>query len=176
MTIGERHGYNTRVFWSAAVVALLVDVGTKALAHSMLIRHRPYPLIGDVLQLTLAYNPGAAFGLHLGPYSRSFFLTITAVALVVLWRMYRRAAASDRLRTLAIGLISGGAAGNLVNRIWSPVGVVDFIDVGLGDLRWPTFNFADIAISIGALLLAWVLWSEERKASTEARASHRSAR
>ena len=55
----------------------------------------------------------------------------------------------------------GGAIGNLIDRIRSPAGVVDFIDVGVGDLRWPTFNVADMAVSVGAFLLAWVLWGEE---------------
>jgi signal peptidase II len=44
--------------------------------------------------------------------------------------------------------------------------VVDFIDVGIGDMRWPTFNVADIGVSCGALLLAWVLWREDRAAAT----------
>jgi signal peptidase II len=55
--------------------------------------------------------------------------------------------------------------GNLIDRIRSATGVVDFIDVGVGDLRWPTFNVADMAVSVGAFLLAWVLWGEERSAS-----------
>jgi signal peptidase II len=43
-----------------------------------------------------------------------------------------------------------------------PQGVVDFIDIGIGDMRWPTFNVADMAVSTGAILLAWVLWGEDR--------------
>jgi signal peptidase II len=63
---------------------------------------------------------------------------------------------------MALGLVCGGAVGNLIDRIRSPAGVVDFVDVGVGDLRWPTFNVADMAVSVGAFLLAWVLWGEER--------------
>ena len=58
-------------------------------------------------------------------------------------------------------MVCAGAIGNLIDRIRSPLGVVDFIDVGIGDSRWPTFNVADMAVSIGAFLLAWVLWGEE---------------
>jgi signal peptidase II len=58
--------------------------------------------------------------------------------------------------------VCGGAIGNLIDRVRSASGVVDFIDVGLGDMRWPTFNVADMAVSIGAFLLAWVLWGDER--------------
>ena len=152
---------NATMFWSAAAGAVIVDVLTKALAHSVLVRHRSYGLLGDFLQLTLVYNPGAAFGLHLGAFSRWIFLLIALVALVVLYRMYRETHPGGWLRALALGLIAGGAAGNLINRLWSSRGVVDFIDVGIGDLRWPTFNFADIGVSIGAVLLAWVLWRED---------------
>ena len=62
----------------------------------------------------------------------------------------------------------GGAVGNLIDRIRSPFGVVDFIDIGFGDSRWPTFNIADMAVSLGAFLLAWVLWGEDAEAETAA--------
>ena len=55
----------------------------------------------------------------------------------------------------------GGAVGNLIDRLRSPIGVVDFLDIGFGDWRWPTFNVADMAVSVGAFLLAWVLWGED---------------
>lgn len=61
---------------------------------------------------------------------------------------------------LAVGLVVGGALGNLVNRLWSARGVVDWIDVGMSEHRWPAFNVADIGVSVGAALLALVLWRE----------------
>ena len=67
----------------------------------------------------------------------------------------------DVVRTLSLALVCGGAVGNLIDRIRSAHGVVDFIDIGFGDSRWPTFNIADMAVSIGAFLLAWVLWGED---------------
>jgi signal peptidase II len=76
---------------------------------------------------------------------------------------------------LALALASGGATGNLIDRIREPRGVVDFIDIGVGTVRFWTFNVADSAVTIGALLLAWVLWHEERSGTpakqTEAPAS-----
>lgn len=152
-----------RLFWWPLGLVVLADLGTKALAHTLLARHRSYTLLGDVLQLTLAYNPGAAFGVHLGSYSRWIFMAIAAVAVVVLWQMYRDTPKGDRVRALALGLIAGGALANLLNRIWSAQGVVDFIDVGIGQLRWPTFNLADSAITIGAVMLGWVLWNEDSR-------------
>ena len=68
------------------------------------------------------------------------------------------------MRVLALGLAWGGAAGNLIDRFHSPQGVVDFIDIGVGDVRFWTFNVADSAVTVGALMLAWVLWREDRRA------------
>ncbi len=89
-------------------------------------------------------------------------MALTVGALVILGRLYQATRQGDFLRTIALGLVCGGAVGNLIDRVRSATGVVDFIDVGLGDLRWPTFNVADMAVSVGAFLLAWVLWGEER--------------
>ena len=143
-----------------------LDVVTKEMARSRLLpEHLPRELVGDFLRLTLVYNPGAAFGLHLGIYSRWIFTVLTIGALWVLIRLYMSTAAGERIRVAALGLVIGGALGNLINRLWSERGVVDFLDVGLGSARWPTFNFADVGVSVGAFLLAWVLWGEDQKAA-----------
>src|SRR3712207_5011669 len=124
----------------------------------------PHEVFGDWVRLTLVYNPGAAFGLHLGPYSRWIFTALTLGALVILWRLMQATRAGDTPRVLAIALVTSGAIGNLIDRIRSSQGVVDFLDVGIGQHRWPTFNVADMAVSGGAFLLSWVLWREEREA------------
>ncbi len=159
-------GRNLRYVGVAALV-LVVDLVTKLAVEASFPRGRVLPLVGDTLQFRLVYNPGAAFGLHLGPWSRWIFLGIALVALVVLTRMAWSSAPGDRLRQVALGLVAGGAAGNLLDRIRSTSGVVDFIDVGVGTLRWPTFNVADIGVSLGAIALAVSLWAED--------ARHRSA-
>jgi len=144
---------------------VLLDVATKVTAERALMpRQLPHDVFGEVVRFTLVFNPGAAFGLNLGPLSRWIFLGLTLLALLILARLYRTSLASDTPRVLALGLVCGGAVGNLIDRIRSPIGVVDFIDVGIGEHRWPTFNVADMAVSTGALLLAWVLWSEDRQA------------
>ncbi len=162
---------NGVVFWPVAVLVLFADLVTKAFAESALgpagFAHR---LVGDVVRLNLVYNPGAAFGLTLGPYSRAIFLTLTAVILRVLWSLYRTTRDRDDRRVLSIALLVAGALGNAVDRVRSPLGVVDFIDIGVGAHRWPTFNVADVAVTTGAVMLFMVLWREEEEASAGAAA------
>lgn len=141
---------------------------SKLLAERMLApKYTPHSIIGDVVRFTLAYNPGAAFSMSLGMYSRVIFGAFAVVALYVLWRLYRMTGsgvrAGDRWRIAALGLAWGGAAGNLIDRFRSPDGVVDFIDIGYGNVRFWTFNVADSAVTIGAVLLAWSLSQEDRQ-------------
>jgi signal peptidase II len=142
------------------VLVTAVDFCTKAVAAT-LPQGIPHAVYGEWIRFTLVHNPGAAFGLHLGQHSRSIFTMLTVIALVILGRLYVATRAGDVMRTLALALVCGGAIGNLVDRIRSASGVVDFIDIGFGDSRWPTFNIADMAVSLGAFLLAWVLWGED---------------
>mgnify|MGYP001552818887 CR=1 FL=1 len=159
-----------RLFWGTAAAVIAADLVTKLLAEHFLVpRFVPHRIIGDAVRFTLAYNPGAAFSMSLGIYSRFIFGGFAVIALVVLFRLYRSTGAGsrvgDRRRILALGLAFGGAAGNLLDRIRSPQGVVDFIDIGYRDVRFWTFNVADSAVTIGAVLLAWSLSREEREAA-----------
>jgi signal peptidase II len=161
-----RSSANAVRFWTVVVVVLVADVFTKALAVEHLMpRYSARPVLGDWIQFRLVYNPGAAFGLYLGGFSRWIFMALTVGALFVLWQLYRATRPGHTTRVLALALVCAGAVGNLIDRIRSAQGVVDFIDVGVGDLRWPTFNVADMAVSVGAFLLAWVLWGEDSRAA-----------
>jgi signal peptidase II len=159
----ETGGERARIFWPVLTIVVLSDIVTKWIAVADLYpRGVPREVFGDVVRLTLVFNRGAAFGLHVGEYSRWIFLGLTIAALVILAQLYRATSGRDIARTLAISLVSAGAIGNLIDRVRGPQGVVDFIDIGLGDMRWPTFNVADMAVSTGAILLAIVLWGEEK--------------
>lgn len=151
-----------RIFAGVVLAVVVVDVITKLVVQRTFYPGHSIQVIGDFFRLTYIMNPGAAFGIHFGAYSRPVFLALAVLALLVLGAMYLATPASDRLRLYAISSICGGALGNLIDRIRSPRGVVDFLDLGIGDLRWPIFNAADIAITIGAVLLAVSLWLEER--------------
>ncbi len=158
---------NAGLFWPVLAVVAVVDFATKSLAAARLLpQGMPHGVYGDVVRFTLVHNPGAAFGLNLGTYSRWIFMVLTIVALVILGRLYSATRAGDVVRSLALALVCGGAIGNLIDRVRSPFGVVDFIDIGVGDSRWPTFNIADMAVSLGAFLLAWVLWGEDAAAES----------
>jgi signal peptidase II len=162
-----RKGSNAALFWPVIAFVAVLDILTKAIAVRELVPQRvPHEVLGDYVRLTLVYNPGAAFGLNLGPQSRWIFTALTLVALGILWRLYRSTRRGDVVRVLALALVCAGAVGNLLDQLRSDLGVVDFLDVGLGATRWPTFNVADMAVSVGAVLLAWVLWQEDRALGT----------
>lgn len=155
---------NARIFWITAAVVVVCDFIAKNLAvRDLQPEHVPHEIIGDVVRFTLAFNPGAAFSMSLGDFSRVIFGAFAVVALGIIWWLYRSSKPGETLRTLSLGLVWGGAAGNLVDRFRSSRGVVDFIDIGYHDVwRFWTFNVADSAVTVGAVLLAWVLWHEDR--------------
>ncbi|HEX2167656.1 MAG TPA: signal peptidase II [Longimicrobiales bacterium] len=158
-------GSGTKLVLFIAVLAgvLLLDVSTKMLVQEHFMLYQQMEIVGDYVRLTYIYNPGAAFGIHLGEHSRIIFLVLSLVALAALIGMYWFTPLGDRVRLAAIALICGGAVGNLIDRIRSESGVVDFIDVGVGTIRWPVFNVADVAVTTGAVILALSLWKEEQQ-------------
>jgi signal peptidase II len=151
---------NRLLFWWVVVAVVTLDFITKQMAVAQLSGRGPVYILGDWLSLRLVYNPGAAFGINVGTHSRWVFMVLALVALVVLGAMVRQTSPKQWFRLLTLGLVCGGAIGNLIDRIRSPRGVVDFIDVWIGTFHWPTFNVADMAVSCGAIALAVVLWSE----------------
>jgi signal peptidase II len=157
------NGANRPVFWLVGASVVVVDFITKIIAVATL-SPIPVRVLGDFMTFQLVYNPGAAFGIHAGEYSRVVFTTLALVALVVLGSMVRQTEPHQWVRLASLGAVCGGAVGNLIDRLRSPRGVVDFIDVGIGTLRWPTFNVADMAVTCGAITLAFVLWTEGRTA------------
>lgn len=166
---------NGRLFWGAALTVVALDALTKWIVQHTLLPLEPHRIFGDYVRFTLVFNSGAAFSMSLGQNSRWIFGAFAAVALYILWRLYKQGAPGERARSLALGLAWGGAAGNLIDRIRQSSGVVDFIDIGVGTVRFWTFNVADSAVTVGAFLLAWVLWHEERKPHVEQTAPKKEA-
>lgn len=158
--------HRARVFWPLFSAWVVADFVTKRLAEGRLTAHVPVDIAGSWVRFTLTYNTGAAMNISLGNASRMVFTALALVMLAVLFGMYRRTPASETVQPLALALIAGGAVGNLIDRLRSVRGVVDFIDVGIGDSRFWTFNVADSGVTCGAILLMLVLWSKPAAGET----------
>ncbi|MFN2601309.1 MAG: signal peptidase II [Gemmatimonadaceae bacterium] len=153
-------------FWPVLLGLIALDCTTKTLAVEKLSpAHIPHQVIGDVVRFTLAYNPHAAMGLSLGSYSRVGFALLAATMLGVLVVYRRQISAQNTVAVVAIALIGGGAAGNMLDRVRSSLGVVDFIDVGVGNTRFYTFNVADAGVFCGTLLLFIVMMRRNQQES-----------
>jgi len=138
-----------RVAGTAAAV-LMLDLWTKAAALSGLCAFKPVPVVPGFFNLTLVFNRGAAFGMF--PGGVSFFIVLALVtAIIILWFAAFHVSMPP-LTSLALGLICGGALGNLLDRIRFGY-VIDFLDFYAGHWHWPAFNIADSCLCIGAGLL-----------------------
>jgi signal peptidase II len=154
----------TKVFLGSLAVALPLDQLSKlAIIHWLGFADR-VAVIDGFFYLSHVRNPGSAFGLFAGspePYRSIFFIGITGVAILMIFAFYRRLAPGDRLSALALGLVLGGAAGNLIDRIRLGE-VVDFLRFQLwGGYTWPDFNLADSFIVVGVALLVLELLATE---------------
>jgi signal peptidase II len=139
-----------------AAVIFVADQLTKAWALARLQPGRSVPVVSGLVDLTLVFNTGVAFGFlaRLPPEWRWVVTIFSLAALVLLvsvaWRIVPQGGALGRV---ALGLVFGGAAGNLLDR-WRVGAVVDFLDVHWRQYHWPAFNVADSAITVGVVLLA----------------------
>ncbi len=134
-------------------VIVVLDLWTKEIASDALTLYRPVELT-SWLNMTLAHNYGAAFSFlsDAGGWQRWLFTGLASVVTLVLIVWLLRLPAEEKLTAAALGLIIGGAVGNLIDRIINGY-VVDFIDVYYKTWHWPAFNVADSAITCGVILL-----------------------
>lgn len=134
-----------------AVLVVLIDQITKLAIVARFHRGEEVDLVGSFLRLGHARNSGAVFGILRG--SGNYFAAFSVVAVAVVGVVIYFAGQSPTRTKIALGLVLGGALGNLIDRLRMG-SVVDFIDIGVGDsVRWPSFNVADLAITIGVILL-----------------------
>jgi len=154
-----------QTLFATAVLAYGLDRVTKILAESSL-PGSPVELVPGVLTLRFTENSGGAFSI--GQSAPWFFVGVsTVVAVIILATAFRH---TNRLVGASLGLVLGGALGNLTDRAIRAPGmrgrVVDFIDFQI----WPVFNLADTSIVVGAILLAWTGLRERREDSEPAQA------
>jgi len=136
-----------------AVAVIALDAWTKHLASTHLDMYRPQEIL-PWLNLVLAHNPGAAFSFlsEAGGWQRWFFTVLAAGVTVFLLAWLFRLKPGESHLGLALGLLIGGALGNLIDRVRLGY-VVDFIDVHWAGWHWPAFNVADSAITCGIIIL-----------------------
>lgn len=146
-----------RIFLPLFAGVFLSDCASKRVAVDQLSpAYVPHDIVGDVLRFTLAYNQRAAMGLSAGAWSRWVLAAVATAMLVAVAVWLVRTKSRDPLLFGGTALIAAGALGNLVDRLRWDRGVVDFIDIGFGDTRFWIFNVADMAITIGAVVLWYV--------------------
>jgi signal peptidase II len=144
---------------SVSSIVLIVDRLTKYFLFRNLAEGESIKVVPGLFHITLVLNTGAAFGLFKG---RSIFFTVSTIVVISLICLYMwRGGCKDILTLTALGLILGGAAGNLIDRILFGY-VIDFLDFRI----WPVFNIADASITIGAFILAIRLVLDKRCCTT----------
>ena len=132
--------------------ALALDQLTKTLTRLFMELGESIPVLGNVVRLTYIENPGIAFGIRVSSMALVTTLSIVASGVIVYYMIrYRREGFTVQL---PLALILGGAVGNLIDRLLYGR-VVDFIDIGIGDARWPAFNIADSSVTIGIVMFLY---------------------
>ena len=158
------------VFWPLATVLLLADCASKRIVEATVPLHSaPTPLVSDLVRVTLTYNQGAAFSTQFGPYQRWVLIALAVAMLGAFALWYRPAARAGHVANAGLALVVGGAAGNLLDRLLSDRGVVDFLDVGVGTTRFFVCNVADAGLSVGAVLLLLAMWRHDRSPAAATR-------
>src|SRR3990170_890605 len=148
---------------------IIVDQASKYAVQHMMVLYDYIEVIPGFFGFTYIPNPGAAFGLfgNAAASVRSFFLIgISITALAVLFFMYAKLTEKSILIHISIGMIIGGAVGNLIDRIrlrW----VIDFLDLHWRGYHWPTFNVADFAITIGTMILLFNVLFHQRESISD---------
>ncbi len=138
-------------FLAVGAAILVLDQVTKALVVRFLASGNSWRLIGDVVRLRQVHNTGSAFGLFQASWLLFVAVSVASIGAIFYLVFSRRHAQAGG--AVALGLVLGGALGNLADRLWLHR-VIDFIDIGIGRHRWPTFNVADIGLTLGVLFLA----------------------
>ncbi|MDD2966586.1 MAG: signal peptidase II [Desulfovibrionaceae bacterium] len=134
-----------------ALAVCLLDQLTKWLVASTIAPYSTVPIIDGLFDLVHIYNRGAAFGFLNSPsieWQFWLFLVATLCAAFAIFSLVR--SSTDRLLIVSLGLVLGGAVGNLIDRVRARA-VLDFLDFYIGTWHWPAFNVADIGICMGAL-------------------------
>ncbi len=159
-----------RILLSTLAITIGLDQATKALIDTQLAFSGRVPVLEGFFYITHVRNPGAAFGLFAqGPEELrlGFFIAISLFAVFVTLSFFRQLAPGDHTSALVLGLIIGGAIGNLIDRI-ARKEVIDFLHFRLwGGRTWPDFNLADVFIIVGVVILLIELLASEAESRAD---------
>ena len=144
-----RTGAHWILFFGIAGAVMIVDQLSKAVLVANVDPGEVVDVIGDWVRLVFSQNSGALFGLF---RENAFLFGIASVAVMGLIVAYHARSGRSLYLSIALGLLLGGALGNMIDRLRLGY-VVDFVDIGIGDLRFYTFNLGDAAISTAILML-----------------------
>jgi signal peptidase II len=144
-----RRGSRWALFFGMAIGVVVLDQLAKAAVTASLSPGEAIQLIGDYLRIVFGQNSGALFGLF---QDNALMFGLVSIAVVALIVVYEARSGSGFYLTVTLGLLLGGAIGNMLDRLRLGY-VVDFVDAGIGSTRFYTFNVADSAISLAILLL-----------------------
>ena len=160
------------LFGGTAAVVVLLDQITKAWVDANFVRAAEggsTEFIGDLVRISKVYNDGAIFGFL--DTSAMLMAVLTIVVVVgVLWYEWRHGAGLGPLVTVGLGLLVGGAIGNLIDRLRFGH-VIDFVDMGIGDTRWYAWNISDAAVFLGIIALFVAALLGDRAPGVKPRAS-----
>src|SRR5207248_5871828 len=143
-----------------AVAVFALDRVTKAWVSETIPLGTARPVVGDYVRIVHAQNTGAAFGLL--PERTTLLSVLSVLAVLAIVYYYRQIASASWLVSATLGMQLGGAFGNLLDRVTQGY-VVDFVDVGVGEVRFWAFNVADSSIVVGIFVVTFALWYEERR-------------
>ncbi len=148
-----------------ALAILIADQLTKALVVANLTVGEKARVLGDVVQIWHAQNRGAAFSLFQG--GTIFFLVVSIFSMGMVAYFHRTMRRRSPWLHVVLGVILGGTLGNFIDRLRQGY-VTDWLSVGIGDARWPTFNVADssVVVGIGILVIYLFLTSPDRREAT----------
>jgi len=160
LPVKAKYGLSDWIPVGVAAVVIIADQLTKLWIMTTFTLYGQKQIIPGFFNLVYVTNTGAAFGFLAGDKTwlrQVFFVGVALVALIVIVIAYAHLRKQSRIFVFALGLIGGGAIGNLIDRLRFG-SVVDFLDFYLGSYHWPAFNAADSAITVGVglFLLAWV--------------------
>jgi signal peptidase II len=157
-----------------AFIVVIIDQFSKLMVKNSTLTPIPEKILGNILRFTYIENPGLAFGISVG--SLGWLLFIITI-LITLYITYYLLFGENLLvaEILALNLILGGAIGNLIDRgftllnLFNYEGVIDFIDIGIGDFyRWPyIFNIADLSVSLGIIIFILSSYSNSNQNKPE---------